>query len=440
LLTGASILGLALLAAGPAAEWLPAPAPQAAPASPPAAGALAEPAESGAAAPAEGAPSLESSASDLPPTPASAPATPQPEIGAPLLDERFADNRLGWPDNRQATAWLDAGTYRLSARVPQHFVAVGVPLSMPLRDVVLSATFRKLSGPVGGGYGLILRDQRAELGDGMRQDGRYYVLEVGDRGQIGMWRREDDKWVDLLPWTASAAVRPGQEANVLEAWAIGDRLTLLVNGVEVASQVDATLTSGHVGVFAGGDGNDVALERLLVRTPDAAGAPAAAGAAAPSPEPTPPPALPITRVVIPRTALDAETVPAHLVDRAGGHTWEVPAYKIGHAEGTAGAGAAGNAVLVGHVTSQSLGNVFHDLDQVRVGDRVQVYSSNQRFDYRVVDVRTVGRTDVSVVSPTPAPSLTLMTCTGVWLPVVSDYAERLVVRAELVPPATAARS
>jgi LPXTG-site transpeptidase (sortase) family protein len=370
----------------------------------------------------------------LPATPPAVPATPLPETGAPLLDERFADNRLAWPDNRQGTAWLDAGAYRLAARVPQHFVAVGVPLSLPLKDVVVSATFRKLGGPVGGGYGLILRDQRPELGDGMRQDGRYYVLEVGDRGEVGIWRREDDKWVDLLPWTASAAVRPGQDVNEVEAWAIGDRLTLVVNGVEVASQVDATLASGHVGVFAGGDGNEVALERLLVRTPDSAKAPAAVAA------PTPPPALPITRVVIPRTALDAQTVPAHLIDRAGGHTWEVPAFKIGHAEGTAGAGAPGNAVLVGHVTSQTLGNVFHDLDRVQVGDDVQVYSSDQRFDYRVVEVRTVRRTDVSVVSPTPAPSITLMTCTGVWLPVVSDYAERLVVRAQLAPPPTAARS
>ena len=426
-LTGASIVGLALLAAGPAAEWLPGRADQA----------VVEPAQPPVAVPAAADPRVESTEPRLAPTPlAAVSSAPRPEPGAsfaPVLDERFTDNRLAWPDNRQATAWLDGDGYRLSARVPQHFVAVGVPLSIPLRDVVLSATFRKVGGPVGGGYGLIVRDQAAELGDGTRQDGRYYVLEVGDRGEVGIWRRENDKWVDLLPWTPSAAVRPGQDVNELEAWAIGDRLTLVVNGVEVASQVDATLTSGHVGVFAGGDGNDVAVERLLVRTPEGAVGPAAEAPPAPAAAQAPPPVLPITRVVIPRTALDAETVPAHLIDRAGGQTWEVPAFKIGHAEGTAGAGAPGNAVLVGHVTSQTLGNVFHDLDRVQVGDEVQVFSREQRFTYRVVDVRTVGRTDVSVVNPTPAPSITLMTCTGVWLPVVSDYAKRLVVRAELAP-------
>jgi sortase (surface protein transpeptidase) len=43
----------------------------------------------------------------------------------------------------------------------------------------------------------------------------------------------------------------------------------------------------------------------------------------------------------------------------------------------------------------------------------------------------VARTDTSVVQPQPAPTLTLMTCTGLWLPGIADYAERIVVRAEL---------
>jgi sortase A len=90
-------------------------------------------------------------------------------------------------------------------------------------------------------------------------------------------------------------------------------------------------------------------------------------------------------------------------------------------------------VLVGHVTSRSLGNVFEQLHQVRVGDTVQLFSDQTPFQYRVVDVRTVARNDVSVVQPTATPSATLITCTGAWIPVVNDYAQRLVVRAELVP-------
>src|SRR5439155_17759836 len=84
------------------------------------------------------------------------------------------------------------------------------------------------------------------------------------------------------------------------------------------------------------------------------------------------------------------------------------------------------------VSSQNAGNVFSSLDRVRVGDQIQVFSGAQPFEYQVVDVRRVPRTDVSVVSPTETASISLITCTGAWLPAIGDYAQRLVVRAELV--------
>jgi sortase A len=139
-------------------------------------------------------------------------------------------------------------------------------------------------------------------------------------------------------------------------------------------------------------------------------------------------------VVIPKISLDTPVVPVGLVNQGGAITWDVPPFKVGHAEDTAGAGNDGNAVLVGHVTSRSLGNVFEHLREVAVGEMVQVFSNDQRFDYRVVDVRTVSRSDVSVVQPTDTPSVTLITCTGVWLPLVNDYSQREVVRAELASP------
>jgi LPXTG-site transpeptidase (sortase) family protein len=143
------------------------------------------------------------------------------------------------------------------------------------------------------------------------------------------------------------------------------------------------------------------------------------------------PVRPITHVAIPAIGLDADVVDAALVDVDGGYTWQVPAFKVGHAESTAGAGQAGNAVLLGHVTSVHSGNVFADLDQAHVGDTVRVFSDNARFDYTVVSTQAVPRSDSLVIDPTAAPSVSLITCTGVWLPTIWDYTERLVVHAEL---------
>jgi sortase A len=140
---------------------------------------------------------------------------------------------------------------------------------------------------------------------------------------------------------------------------------------------------------------------------------------------------PITRLVIPSIGLDTQVVPAPLVDHDGSRTWDVPKFVGGHAEGTAGAGESGNAVVMGHVTSLTLGHVFEHLNEVAVGDRVTVYSDDRSFVYDVTGANDVDRTDVDVLDPTPTPTLTLITCSGLWLPTVRDYNERFVVRAEL---------
>ena len=211
-------------------------------------------------------------------TPLPQPATPTvrlvptvpavPAAGQPLIDVRFASGpKPGWLDNPPYVAWSD-GAYRFQARQPTHFVAVGAPIDRPLGDVAVSATFRKTGGPPGGGYGLVVRDQSPDPLDGVNQDASFYVMEAGDQGDIGVWRRDGDHWVDLVPWAHSDSVRPGGSPNDLAVRAIGDRLTFMVNESQVASVQDDTLVTGGVGVFVGGDYNEVALDRFVVQVPD----------------------------------------------------------------------------------------------------------------------------------------------------------------------------
>lgn len=197
-------------------------------------------------------------------------AAPTPSIPAPasvlrvVMDERFTSNTRGWPSDPQATAWLAGGSYRLAARQAAHFVAVGIPGTQTLGDTVVTGWFRKVGGLAGGGYGLILRDQNPELRDGQNQLGHYYVFEVGDRGEVGVWLRDGDRWIDLLTWTRSDAVKPDTAANELSVTAAGDRLSFVVNGIPVASQTDTLLRTGAAGVFVGGDTNQVAVDRIVV--------------------------------------------------------------------------------------------------------------------------------------------------------------------------------
>ena len=198
-------------------------------------------------------------------TPVPTAAAPQAASGRTLLDERFTGNDNGWPTNAQAQ--IASGAYRITPLRAGQFVAVGAPIKNLPADLVVSATFRKLGGPAGGGYGIIVRDQQGTARDGANQDGRYYVLEVGDKGEVGIWRRDADHWVDLLPWQHSDAVKTGSASNELTVRAIGNTLSLSVNGTEVATRTDGTFTGGSVGAFVGGDGNVVSLDHYLIQTP-----------------------------------------------------------------------------------------------------------------------------------------------------------------------------
>ena len=85
----------------------------------------------------------------------------------PLLDERFIEAPHGWPHDPGATAWFSGGTYRLFVRGPEPGVVIHAPVEELLDDVLVTATFRKASGPVSGGYGVIVRNEATSTEDGV---------------------------------------------------------------------------------------------------------------------------------------------------------------------------------------------------------------------------------------------------------------------------------
>jgi hypothetical protein len=203
----------------------------------------------------------------VPPTAAPSP-TRAPSAARVLFAERFVAPLPNWPHSPEANSWFADGAYRLFARDSGRFVAVGVPLAESVGDATLVAQFHKVRGPVGGGYGFIVRDQGVTSErDSRSQSGRYLALEVGDQGDIGVWQREQSRWIDVVPWTHSEAVHSGIEPNTLKVTTRGAALRFEVNGEVVA---DFTFTAlppaGGVGIIVGGDLNEVALEWLRIET------------------------------------------------------------------------------------------------------------------------------------------------------------------------------
>ena len=122
------------------------------------------------------------------------------------------------------------------------------------------------------------------------------------------------------------------------------------------------------------------------------------------------------RIVVPAINVDALVVQ--------GDTWEQLKKGVGQHLGTADPGQAGNTVLSAH--NDIYGEIFRELDRLQPGDEVHLYTVSQVFTYVVTGTRVVEPTEVSVMDPTPHPSITLISC----YPYLIDN-QRIVVFADL---------
>lgn len=147
---------------------------------------------------------------------------------------------------------------------------------------------------------------------------------------------------------------------------------------------------------------------------------AASSAAAPSlPAATRPRAARslVGRIEIPRLGVSAivrEGVDTRTLSRA-----------VGHVPHTALPGDSGNIAFAAHRDT-----FFRPLKNIRAGDRIRVSTPDGDFTYIVRDTRIVAPTEVSVLDPTPEPTLTLITCHP--FNYVGPAPNRFIVRADAV--------
>lgn len=116
------------------------------------------------------------------------------------------------------------------------------------------------------------------------------------------------------------------------------------------------------------------------------------------------------------------TSPAPVVQGDG---WEQLKRGVGQHIGSANPGQPGNLVLSAH--NDIFGELFRDLDKLKPGDLIYVSTATREYVYRVTGTRIVEPTEVSVMNPTPNPTITLISC----YPYLVDT-QRIVVFGELV--------
>ena len=146
-------------------------------------------------------------------------------------------------------------------------------------------------------------------------------------------------------------------------------------------------------------------------------------------------AAPPTRLLIPTIGVDAAVEPVGLDAQGRIASPSVPA-NVGWYRSGVTPGDAGNALLDGHLDWTDGPAVFWELGRLRVGDQLTVVRTDGSRAHFVVDSTSVvpyNSSDDGLFTSIGPPSMSLITCTGVWDQQRGTYLQRLLVHASLAP-------
>ena len=129
-----------------------------------------------------------------------------------------------------------------------------------------------------------------------------------------------------------------------------------------------------------------------------------------------------TRIVVPSAGVDTAISEVGVSVDNGKAVYETAWRSAGHHLDSALPGQLGNMVITGHVSVANHDNlaVFSDLDSVKEGDTIEVFSGDQAFRYQVNKVLVVPPSSVKLLRSDSTATVTLVTCT-------KDLKHRLVV-------------
>jgi len=146
-----------------------------------------------------------------------------------------------------------------------------------------------------------------------------------------------------------------------------------------------------------------------------------------------------TSIQIPAIGVNASIVPLGL-DAEGAMAAPEGPFEVGWFYPGARPGERGNVLLDGHVdwtnrqTGVPFGAVFWSLRELGRGDAVHINAGGASYTYiveRTVSVPWNDPSGVSYLQPTDTPTVTIVTCGGVFDRAAHNYSHRIIVVARL---------
>jgi hypothetical protein len=182
-----------------------------------------------------------------------------------VFEEAFVVNDEVWPEFEEeddlaklSVAFLN-GVYRWEARANDGFIWWSYPDMESLTDFYAEVEVIQIDGDTYGEMGLLFHID----------EDQFYLFEVSGE-YYSLWRSVPDGWTELIDWTTSDVIRPG-ESNLLGVLMLEDQIHLFINDQLVAELTDTHYASGVVGLAIGleeaGDEGTFEFDNLFITAP-----------------------------------------------------------------------------------------------------------------------------------------------------------------------------
>ena len=181
--------------------------------------------------------------------------------GDTVFEDKFTSNSAGWRvfNGREGSARVGDGQLTLTVVGPSQDVWTTMRGSYD--DFRLDIDGGLMSGADDTSYGVIFRYQ---------DDDNYYQFDIDGQGSYTLGKIVDGDWEPIIDLTSTDAIQAGQALNHFEVRAVGDRISIAINGRPLSQVQDATFARGAIGVTAGLDSpstSQVVFRDLVLRRP-----------------------------------------------------------------------------------------------------------------------------------------------------------------------------
>jgi hypothetical protein len=196
-------------------------------------------------------------------TPLTFQPTAIPASGTVVFSDDFSRNWSGWDTwikDGSGIAYENGGL-RILVNQPQYdYWSMS---SKKLIDSRIEADATLMGGPTDNNYGLVCR---------FNENLSYYAFLISSDGYYGVIRLIEGQSTVFGSghMEYSTVILQGLVSNHIRADCIGDRLTLYVNGIQLAEYQDSILKEGEAGVIAGtytNPGTDILFDNFFILQP-----------------------------------------------------------------------------------------------------------------------------------------------------------------------------